>query len=464
MILSSFVVFGRHPLLWLQGLVLGFICLLAGCGGSSADVSATPATRTAAVTAASGATQYTATIISGGGRLYTALNRKFINASGQVAFLETDTSNGRVTRALFYDGTTIHEISGAASGTAITSLNDAGEVVGFKSAGDGSSASHAFFWSIETGMIDLGTLGGRDSLAWDINASGQVIGQSQINDDPDVSHGFVWTQATGMVDMGPQGPSHVIPRSLNSQGQATGGTWLRRTSGNQGLFPRAFVWSPETGIVDLGTLGANQSEGLLINAAGQIAGRASLAGDSVTHSFFWAPATGMIDVGKLAGFFSSPVDINASGTIVGNSTVDDIGRSAPYVWKRETGIRPLPSLMEVPSGQVLQINSSGFAVGSSIMRGPDFLAARAVLWTPEDQIIDLNTRLVSPPEGMQWNFAYAINDKGMIVAGTGAKLVLLRPVKNPPVITALIALSPAQTGTSVQASVTWADTDAEQAY
>lgn len=469
MISSPFAVLRCYPLAWLQGVFLGLACLLASCGGNSGDVTAVPGPRTAAMADASGSTVvssmpvYTATIISAGGEANAGFGRKNINSSGQVAFLQSDREHG-ISRAVFYDGTSIHEIAGLRSGTAITSLNDAGQVVGFTSFDSGSGISHAFLWSKEKGMIDLGTLGGAGSIATDINASGQVTGFSQIDGDASVSHGFIWTQETGMVDIGVLGGTVVRPSSINENGQVTGTAWLPRTSPGLGGFrTHAFIWSPATRMSDLGTLGGLESEGVVINSAGQIAGRSLLPDGSTTHSFFWYSDSGMIDVGKLGGFYSTPVDMNASGTIVGNSTVNDVGKAAPYIWRRETGMQLLPSLLGLPAGEVRRINSAGFAVGYSPQ--PDTVFLPAVLWTPDRQIVDLNTRLVSPPPGLQVFTAYDINDKGMILArSANQELVLLRPVTNAPVISAFTALSPAQAGTSVQASLTWTDADAEQAY
>jgi len=55
---------------------------------------------------------------------------------------------------------------------------------------------HAFSWTQATGLVDLGTLGGTDSIAYSVSDGNFVVGQSKPS-----SGGFeamYWTQATGM--------------------------------------------------------------------------------------------------------------------------------------------------------------------------------------------------------------------------------------------------------------------------
>jgi probable HAF family extracellular repeat protein len=45
------------------------------------------------------------------------------------------------------------------------------------------SPRHAFSWTAQEGMIDLGTLGGSYSFAFDVNDHGQVVGSSTTAGD-----------------------------------------------------------------------------------------------------------------------------------------------------------------------------------------------------------------------------------------------------------------------------------------
>jgi len=125
-----------------------------------------------------------------------------INSAGIVA------GSGRrsedKTRAVRYDPATSTLLDlGTLGGdnSFANGINDAGHVVGLSDAADGSF--RPFFWSPETGMLDLfaaGHLGSPHGAAYDLNAAGQVVGYGEINDDYD-SHAFVWTRTGGLKDL-----------------------------------------------------------------------------------------------------------------------------------------------------------------------------------------------------------------------------------------------------------------------
>ena len=58
-------------------------------------------------------------------------------------------------------------------------INAMGQVVGFSGLQRDSSESRAFVWSSQTGMIDIGTLGGAYAQAYAINDAGYITGASQ---------------------------------------------------------------------------------------------------------------------------------------------------------------------------------------------------------------------------------------------------------------------------------------------
>jgi len=81
--------------------------------------------------------------------------------------------------------------------------------------------THAFIWSSEAGMKDLGTLGGTTAAAHSINDSGQVAGESSLSDGVTLNL-FIWSEATGIVDLGNLGGDYIIALGINSSGAITG--------------------------------------------------------------------------------------------------------------------------------------------------------------------------------------------------------------------------------------------------
>ena len=90
-------------------------------------------------------------------------------------------------------------------------INATGQVVGFSGLQRDSSESRAFMWSSQTGMIDIGTLGGGYAQAYAINDAGYVTGASQTQGMGPMAttHAFIYRLPTPpyrphnrMVDLG----------------------------------------------------------------------------------------------------------------------------------------------------------------------------------------------------------------------------------------------------------------------
>ena len=130
-------------------------------------------------------------------------------------------------------------------------INDAGIVVGCI---DVQGDCHAAIWSLEDGMQDLGTLGGRISYATDVNSKGEVLGYSYVNDYTQAV--FVWDKDQGMRELFTLPFGSFYPRALNDDG------WIVGSCSEGG-----FVWSPYGGLNYVAGLDAYD-----INNAGQITG------------------------------------------------------------------------------------------------------------------------------------------------------------------------------------------------
>jgi probable HAF family extracellular repeat protein len=89
-------------------------------------------------------------------------------------------------------------------------VNASGQVVGYSTIASGEY--HAFSWTREGGMIDLGTIGGRNYFTTAVNDIGQVVGWSNFADGK--SRPFSWTLGGGMIDLGTLGARYLRPHAL----------------------------------------------------------------------------------------------------------------------------------------------------------------------------------------------------------------------------------------------------------
>ena len=110
------------------------------------------------------------------------------------------------------------------------------------------AGEHAILWDVVHGLQDLGTLGGRSSVARGINVATQVVGASDTALGE--QHAFLWDSAHGMQDLG------VLPdydstsaNSINDSGQVAGNAYDTGTHRFSG-----FVWDRVNGMRDVNTL------------------------------------------------------------------------------------------------------------------------------------------------------------------------------------------------------------------
>jgi probable HAF family extracellular repeat protein len=123
---------------------------------------------------------------------------------------------------------------------AVYGINNSGQVVGNADL-TGSATAHAFLWPdpaepTNPKMLDLGTLGGANSLARHINNAGQVVGQSAISGTTP-THAFLWSNGS-IQDLGTLGGTNSYAYGSNDTGQVVG---VSQASGSTAY--RAALWT-----------------------------------------------------------------------------------------------------------------------------------------------------------------------------------------------------------------------------
>lgn len=233
--------------------------------------------------------------------------------------------------------------------------------------------SHATLWKDGIPM-DLGVLKGQAySRANSINVKGQVVGYSGLQRDSTESRAFVWSTQTGMIDIGTLGGAYAQAYAINDNGYITG------ASQTQGMGPilttHAFVYqlpSPPYSrfnrMVDLGALGGLSSYGTAINSYNHVAGYSTLStNDDRVHAFLH-DGKKMIDLGSFGGRgnrwgsdFSVALGINNYDQVVGYTYLMGVGempiQQVAFLWSRNSD----------GSGQMANLNTLLYREGKDYL-------------------------------------------------------------------------------------------------
>jgi probable HAF family extracellular repeat protein len=180
-------------------------------------------------------------------------------------------------------------------------INNMGQTVGYSTTSAGKA--HAFIYQSGS-MKDLGALSGGVSEANAVNDAGVVVGYSTLLSGAE--RAVRWQNGT-RKNLGTLGGRNSRATDINGDGVIVG--WSETSSGN----PHAFVY--QNGVMkDLGTLGGKESHAWGINTAGKIVGSSRTASGEL-HAFAYANGR-MQDLGDGGTSFSEATAIN-SGLIVG---------------------------------------------------------------------------------------------------------------------------------------------------
>ena len=164
-------------------------------------------------------------------------------------------------------------------------------------------------------VIEIGTFGGAFGQASAVNDNGFVVGAAEntIADSFALAdlfgiagttelHAFGWSRDHGLFDLGSLGGPGAVPLSVNSRRQIVGTSFTSWTPGPLGIPPLdPFLWSHGV-MIDLGTLGGTFGVAAKVTSRGQVVGDSDLEGDSTQHGFSWKAGV-LTDVGTLGGDF-----------------------------------------------------------------------------------------------------------------------------------------------------------------
>jgi probable HAF family extracellular repeat protein len=291
----------------------------------------------------------------------------------------------------------------------------------------GTPAAVAVLWKSNGQIVNLGTLGGNESLAATINNRRQVVGAA-ANAIPDPfpgplgfwgtqSRAFLWEKGV-MKDLGDLGGPDAFAIFVNERSQIAGMSYTSSTPSpvatqcGQDIPPQnPFLWE-EGKMTDLGTLGGICGFPAFLNNQGQVVGQSDLAGDFTAHPFLWDPKRHphLRDLGTLGGTFGSATGLNDASEIVGVATTPD---EAPHAFFWSNGVmKDLGTVKGDGCSVSYHINASGQVVGTS---GVGCNEVHAFLWQRGGPMMDLND-LVPSGSGLVLTAGESINDRGEIGA------------------------------------------------
>ena len=266
-----------------------------------------------------------------------------INDAGQIGGTMSTTQFGFV--AYLYENGTFTELPPVPGGawSMTFAINNAGQIVGYRSIGAGVNPFNAFIWSASDGFIDLGLMDDVQTSATDINDQSEVVGWRGLPAATDEA--FLW-ESGEVTFLGPiPGGFTSVAGGVNNSGQ----------------------------IIVTGLLEEN--------------------GETLIRSFLWSGGL-FTDIGVLPGFDRcTAVDINDSGQVIGvcdnsNNPNNDV----PFIW--QNGIMTELSMLIADGGglqllrSVNSINNAGRITGRGI--GPDGFGVAALLTPVNSSPADVN--------------------------------------------------------------------------
>jgi probable HAF family extracellular repeat protein len=261
----------------------------------------------------------------------------------------------------------------------VNDINEAGHVVGSWRYPDSYTEEHAFLYTDEGGLQDLGVFHSWLSKALDVSEDDVVVGYSWTGTD---MHAFRW-EAGYMEDLGTLGGEDSHSYYIAGDGRIVG--WAH----TEGGLHTAFVSTPEGELTPIPMPeGAAWAEAKWITQSGAVYGEWS---DSAGGwgAFYYTPETSTVDLGLdgVGTAWTGVMAANGGGAVVIQGLDGTTYEGVPYYYSHETGAHDVNGLLAEPLGWTLQfisdINERGqiIAYGYNTSGGYP-LSIDSVLLTP----------------------------------------------------------------------------------
>ncbi|MEG2582844.1 hypothetical protein [Comamonas sp.] len=306
---------------------------------------------------------------------------------------------------------------------------DGSVVVGQVDYGSGGKY-HAFRWTSDGGMQDLGDLTA-NGTGWSVAYSASADGSAVVGHASYAAYGlhaFRWTIDGGMQDLGDltaSGTGSSAARAVSADGRVVAGQADYVLYGKY----HAFRWTSEGGMQDLGDLtasGTGTSYTNAISADGSaVVGGADYGTGANAHAFRWTSAGGMQDLGDLTASgtgSSNAIAISADGrVVVGEASYGSGWWSHAYRWTSDGGMQDLGDLTASGTGRsdAIAVSADGSVVVGEANYGSSWWS-HAYRWTSDGGMQDLGDLTAS---GTGWSVAYAVSADGSVVVGDASHAI-----------------------------------------
>ncbi|MFO0897495.1 MAG: PA14 domain-containing protein [Pirellulales bacterium] len=294
---------------------------------------------------------------------------------------------------------------------------------------DQGRAAHAFLWTKQAGLEDLGALApGGLSAATAISGDGRVIvgGSSSSRTLPNSTEAFRWTREEGMTPLGdlPEGAFISSATGVSFDGTVIVGAGTTKRGAE------AFRWTPENGMQGMGI-----PDWATLSAAFDVSGDGQrtlgqdhfdvFQGGGNYWSFVAPPSGPFARIENPPGVRSNlgvaisrdgKVVVGASNRIVGDSVLE-----SPFRWSEQTGLVELDNSPN-SFARVFDVSADGSRIVGQFSRAGTAVPA---IWDPFHGFRDLQAILSQDPAvaaalaGWKLEQATAISDDGKVVAGAG---------------------------------------------